>query len=331
MIARGQATEALKQLDVLAAQKPVPAGVQMLRGRALYNLNRLPEAESAFEAAVKQEAGSHQQDHESSQLLGLTLYQLGRPLDAIPYLESAHAPDTDDKANPSVVLALCYMDTRRYDDARRVFAQQYGFAADSAASYLLTARMLFRREYTPVAEEFVKQALTLDPALPLAHQLLGEIALAGEHLDDATREFQLELKRNPLEGSVYDRLGDAYLRGANYQLAQEALQQALLLEPDSTGPYILLGKVLLRRNDPVGALTYLQHADAMDEANYRTHSLLSQAYRALGRSADAAREIQISQRLQAGSEPMLGASSTSTPQNPPSTAPNPAQRSTPKS
>lgn len=303
MIARGQATEALKQLDLLATQQPLPAGVQRLRGQALYNLNRLPEAESAFEAAIKQAAASHEQDRESNQLLGLTLYQLGRPADAIPYLEQAHTATTNQRANPSFVLALCYADTHRYDDARHAFAQQYGFAPDSAAAYLLAARMFFRREDALVAEDFARKALTLDASLPLAHQLLGEVALAGEHLDEAIAEFQLERLRDPLEGSVYDRLGDAYLRAGNYQLAQESLQQALLLEPDSTGPYILLGKVLLRRDDPAGALTYLQRADAMDSENYRTHNLLSQAYRALGRRDDAARELQTVRRLQAVTEP----------------------------
>ena len=50
-------------------------------------------------------------------------------------------------------------------------------AGDSAAGYLFTARMLLRQEYDPVAEEYAQKAAALDPRLPLAHFLLGELYL----------------------------------------------------------------------------------------------------------------------------------------------------------
>ncbi len=301
MIDRGQIADALKQLDALAAQRPVPAGVNRLRGLALYSQNQFAEADTAFASALKQDP----HDEESTQMRGLTLFRLGRPADAIPLLESAHEWTSQTKVDPSYVLALCYLDTRQYDNARRAFAIQYGFPPDSAQAYLLAARMLLRREYLPVAQQFAAKALELDPQLPLAHALLGEIALAGEHLDEAIAEFEKERLRNPLDGSIYDRLGDAYTRAGDYTKAQQSLQRALLLEPNATGPYILLGKVLLKRQDPVTATMYLERAEKMDPDNYITHSLLGQAYRLLGRTEDASREIQTSQKIQAASEPKL--------------------------
>jgi tetratricopeptide (TPR) repeat protein len=301
MIDRGHAAEALKQLDALAAQRPAPAGVNRLRGLAFYSQGHFAEADAAFSSALQQ--NSH--DEESMQMRGLTLFRLGRPTDAIPLLEQAHDRTSQTKVDPSYVLALCYLDTRHYDDARHAFAMQYGFGPDSASAYLLAARMLLRREYVPVAQEFARKALELDPQLPLAHALLGEVALAGEHLDVAIAEFEKERVRNPLDGSVYDRLGDAYTRAGDYTKAQQALQQALLLEPNSTGPYILLGKVLLKRQDPVGAVMYLERAELMDPTNYMTHSLLGQTYRALGRTEDASRETQMAQKIQSAAEPKL--------------------------
>jgi predicted Zn-dependent protease len=303
MIDRGHPADALKQLDTLAAQQPVPAGVNRLRGLALYTQNQFPEADAAFASALKQDP----HDEESEQLRGLTLFRLGRPADAIPLLESAHDWTSQTRVDPSYVLALCYLDTRQFDNARRAFATQYGFASDSAPAYLLAARMLLRREYLPVAQQFAAKALELDPQLPLAHALLGEIALAGEHLDEAIAEFEKERNRNPLEGSIYDRLGDAYTRAGDYTKAQQSLQRALLLEPNSTGPYILLGKVLLKRQDPASAMMYLERAEKMDPGNYITHSLLGQAYRSLGRAEDASRETQTSQKIQSASEPKLEA------------------------
>jgi len=301
MIDRGHPADALKQLDTLAAQEPIPVGVNRLRGLALYSQNQFAEADAAFASALKQDP----HDEESEQLRGLTLFRLGRPADAIPLLESAHEWTSQTRVDPSYVLALCYLDTRQFDNARRAFATQYGFSPDSAPAYLLAARMLLRREYLPAAQQFAAKALELDPQLPLAHALLGEIALAGEHLDEAIGEFEKERTRNPLDGSIYDRLGDAYTRSGDYTKAQQSLQRALLLEPNSTGPYILLGKVLLKRQDPASAMMYLERAEKMDSSNFITHSLLGQAYRSLGRLEDASRETQTSQKIQAASEPKL--------------------------
>ena len=300
-IDRGHPAEALTELNKLAAQTPAPEGVDTLQGLALYALNRLDEASAAFRRALVRQPHAS----EPTQMLGLTLFRLGRPADAIPLLESASSWTDTTTADPSYVLALCYLDARRYDDARRAFATQYGFAPDSAQAYLLAARMLLRREYVPIAQEFARKALALDPGLPLAHALLGEVALAGNHLDEAVAEFEKERTRNPLDGSVYDRLGDAYTRQGNLLQAQQSLQRALLLEPNATGPYLLLGKVLLKKGDPANAQTYLERAVKMDPANYMSHNLLGQAYRALGRTEDATRETRLSQSIQSANEPKL--------------------------
>jgi predicted Zn-dependent protease len=301
LIRTGHAEEALRSLDALAVATPSQPGLERTRGSALYALDRLKEADAAFEIALAQDS----RDLESAQMRGLTLFRLGRPAEAIPLLEKAPGTGVQTKADPSYVLALCYMDTRRYDDARHAFAAQYGFPADSPSAYLLAARMLFRREYVPVAQRFATTALQLDPQLPLANELLGEIALAGNKYDEAAAFFEKERTRNPLEPSIYERLGDLYTRSGRYPAARQVLQQAVLLEPNSTGPYILLGKVTLKEGDAVAALTYLQKAVRMDPANFVTHNLLAQTYRALGRTADASREFELTQKIQEADTPHL--------------------------
>jgi predicted Zn-dependent protease len=296
----GHADQALARIAEMRASNTTVPGLSRIEGLAYYAKGELRSADTAFAAALQQNPA----DVESAQMRGITLVRLGRPADAIPLLESSrNGPLT--KADPNYVLALCYMDTRRYDDARHAFAKQYGFAPDSAAAYLVSARMLLRREYLPVAQQFAQKSLELDPNLPLAHELLGEIALAGNHLDVAIDELEKERARNPLEASVYDRLGDAYVRSARYDEAQRTLQEAILLQPNSTGPYILLGKTLLKKADPLAAATYLEHAVQLDPANYMSHSLLGQAYRSMGRAADAARETETAQKLQAADEPKI--------------------------
>lgn len=300
-VEEGRYPEALAELDRLAASKPTPNGIEKLRGLALYQQNRLPEAEAAFAHAVAE----HPDDIEAAQMDGVTLFRMGKASEAVPLLERAHGANAAANVDGNYVLGLCYMDTRHYDDARRAFAAQYGFAPESAESYLLSSRLLFRREYTPAAIAAAQKALALQPKMPLVHELLGEIALAESRGADAITEFEKERALNPLYGGVYDRLGDAYLRAGEYEKAQQSLNRAVLLEPSSTGPYILLGKVLLKEHNAAVAAQYLERARAMDPNNFMTHSLLGQAYRAAGRTQDAERETAKAIEIQSANTPKL--------------------------
>jgi tetratricopeptide (TPR) repeat protein len=304
LIDTGHPEEALRQIAAWKAGPSKTPGLNRIAGLALYAEDKLQAAGKAFAEAIAENPG----DVESTEMAGLTLVRLGRPKDAIPLLESVRGKaggDAGRKADPNYVLALCYIDTLRFDDARRAFGAQFALDPEGAPAYLLAARMLVRREYLPVAKAFAEKALTLQPGLPLAHALLGEIALAGNHMEVAIKEFEKERASNPLEPSVYDRLGDAYGRAGRYDEALASLQEAVLLEPNSTGPYILLGKTMLKMGDALGAATYLERASRMDPENYRTHSMLGQAYRTMGRTEDASRETATAQRLQTASEPKL--------------------------
>jgi tetratricopeptide (TPR) repeat protein len=299
MAAKGRLDQAMIALDQLAAQTPTTAGVQRLRGMILYQKDELPKAADAFQKAIAQDAG----DRESTEMEGVTLYRLGRPQDALPYLEKAHAAVQNANIDPQYVLGLCYSDVARYDDARHAFATQYGFPPDSPQAYLLAARLFLRRELRDQATAQAQKALELDPKLPLAHQLLGEAALARGDVQTAIQELEAERAINPLDGELYDRLGDAYLRAGQYEQAQQALNRAVLLEPSATGPYILLGQTFLKLKDPIQALHYLARAEQMDPSNYITHNLLGQAYKATGQLAEANREFKLVVELQHRGDP----------------------------
>jgi predicted Zn-dependent protease len=162
--------------------------------------------------------------------------------------------------------------------------------------------MLMQANLPEAAADAAKKALDLTPRLPLAHFMLGEFYLFKSDPERALREFEQEREINPANSAVYDRLGDVYTRSGQYQQAQEALSKAISLDTSSTGPFILMGKVLLRRNDPQTSLLYLQHAEKMDPGNYITHTLLGQAYRSLGREEEAKKEIDAASEIHAASQ-----------------------------
>ena len=294
----GDTQGALASLEALQKTQPQLAGLQRELGLAYYRTGKLIDAEAAFARAMQQDLG----DRQSTQLRGLTLYRLGRPAAAIEYLATVREWTPHGNADANYVLGLCYLNAQRTDEARAAFALQYGVPPDSGAAYLLLGRMLIEANLPEVALVEGQKALKLNADLPLLHFMLGEVYLFKSDIDAATAEFLREQHLNPGYAPVYDRLGDAYTRLGKYQEAQEELTRALALDRSSTGPFIQMGKVLLKRADPQSALMYLSHAEKMDPGNYITHTLLGQAYRAMGNAAEAKHELETASKIHAAGE-----------------------------
>jgi tetratricopeptide (TPR) repeat protein len=297
-IQRGQAAKAIAILEKLNQMTPTIEGVAHDLGLICYRNNKLVEARQAFSKAIQDDPA----DQESVQMLGLTLYRMGQPAAAIPYLERVGQWTPNSEADANYVLGLCYLNAQRYDDARKSFAAQYGLPAESGAAHLLLGNMLMNANLPELAASEARKALQSSPGLPLAHFMLGEVALYKSAIDEAVTEFEAERALNPDYSPVYDRLGDAYIHIGKYDEAQQALMKAISLDTSRTGPFILMGKVLLRRNDPQSAMLYLKHATKMDPGNYITHTLLGQAYRAMGQENDAKQEFDTAAKLQAAGE-----------------------------
>src|SRR6266571_4504663 len=291
---QGKFGEAIAKLEALAAKQPDLKGVAHELGVAYYKKADYLKAVASFKKALEEDPG----DNEAVQLMGISYYLAGRPGEAIAPLEKVQTWYPSANVDAAYILGICYIQTKDYPSARKAFAKMFGVSAESAASYLFTARMLLRQDFGPVAEEYAKKAVEVDPKLPLAHSLLGEIYLYKSRLPEATEQFQKELELNPGDAAVYYKLADAYTRSQKYDEAEKLLQRSIWLDATSTGPYILMGKVLEKKGEAALAVRALQRALAMDPNNPIPHHLLGQAYRELGRTEEAERELKLSEQLQ---------------------------------
>jgi len=291
---QGKYEDAITQLQELAARTPPPAGLSHELGMAYYKKSDYLKAAEYLKQAVAE----NPKDDEAVQLLGLSYYLAGRPSEAIPYLEKVQTWYPRANVDASYILGICYIQSKNYPQARVAFARMFDVKPDSAASYLFTARMLFRQEFDPVAEEYAQKAVALDPKLPMAHFLLGELHLYKSRIPEAITDLQQELAINPGYAAAYYKLADAYSRVQKYDEAERLLQRSIWLDATSTGPYILMGKVLEKKGEAALAVRTLQRAVAMDPNNPISHHLLGQAYRDLGKTDDAERELKLAEQLQ---------------------------------
>jgi len=298
LLQEGNVTEAMTVLQHLETIQPPVKGLKHELGIAYYRTGKLLDAQKAFAAAIQEDPA----DEESVQMEGLTLYRMGQPAKAIPYLERVRQWMPNANADSGYVLGLCYLNAQRLDDARGAFAKEFDVNPDSAAAYLLLGNMLMKANLPEMAADQASKALQLDPKLPLAHFMLGEVYLNKSDVDHALQEFEQERQLNPGYPPTYDRLGDLYTRVGKLDAAQQALTKALSLDTSSTGPFIQMGKVLLHRGDAVTAIMYLRHAEKMDPSNFITHTLLAQAYRKTGQDDESKQETDLATKIHAASE-----------------------------
>jgi tetratricopeptide (TPR) repeat protein len=291
---QGKFDEALAALSDLSKSNSPPKNLNHEIGLTYYRKGDYPNAVNYLKQAITENPS----DLEAVQLTGLSLYLAGKPADAIPYLEKVQSWYPSANVDAAYILGVAYMQSKRYADARTAFAKMFQVQPDSAAAYLFTARLLLRFDFGPVAEEYGKKAIELDPKLPLAHQMLGELYLYQSKVPQAASEFEQELKLNPGNPAAYYKLADADSRIQKFDDAEKLLQRSIWLDSTSTGPYILLGKVLLKKGETQLAIRALQRAIAMDPSNNIPHHLLGQAFRDLGRTEDAERELKLAEQLQ---------------------------------
>jgi len=291
---QGKYEDAIDELQALARRTPPPAGLAHELGAAYYKKGDYLKAAEWLKQAVTEDF----KDNEAVQLLGLSYYLAGRPGEAIPYLEKVQTWYPRANVDASYILGICYIQSKDYPQARVAFARMFDVKPDSAASYLFTARMLFRQEFDPIAEEYAQKAVAIDPKLPMAHLLLGELYLYKSKIPEAIANLQQELAINPGYAATYYKLADAYSRIQKYDDAERLLQRSIWLDATSTGPYILLGKVLEKKGETALAVRALQRAVAMDPNNPISHHLLGQGYRDLGKTEEADRELKLADQLQ---------------------------------
>lgn len=294
LLGEGKFAQAIAELEQIQREAPDTKGLSHEFGVAYYRMGDYANAVLSLQKAIHENPS----DSEAVQLTGLSLYLAGKPAQAIPYLEKVQSWYPSANVDAAYILGVAYIQTKNYPQARAAFAKMFGVPAESASAYLFTARMLLRFDFGPIAEEYGKKAEELDPKLPLAHELLGELYLYQSKIPEAIAQLEQELAINPGSAITYYKLADAYSRVGRFDDAERLLQRSIWLDPNSTGPFILLGKVLQKKGESALAVRALQRAIAMDAKNPIPHHLLGQAYRDLGREQEAERELKLAEALQ---------------------------------
>jgi tetratricopeptide (TPR) repeat protein len=175
----------------------------------------------------------------------------------------------------------------------------------SGSLYELKGELESRQGLHAPSVQSYTQAVRLNPRSPEA--LLG-LALALTNLlqnREAVASFEKGLKLFPRDARFYAEYGKVLLLpwasgeipGAEAR-AEQLLERAIQLDTSQATAQFELGGLLVKSQRAAEALPHLEQAAKLDARNAQVHFILARAYRALGRTQDAEREMLLFQSLQ---------------------------------
>lgn len=262
----------------------------------------------------------------ASALLGISLFETADYSRARPLLENVV------KAHPNDPTAQMYLakDLMKLDDTTAAAASLQALAArepkNQEVFYLLA------RVYMRMSEQALAKMNAIDPNSVLSHQLSAEVMESMNNYDGAVVQLKKAVEMAPQQPGNHYKLGDAYWNLSQWDQANEQFKAELEVDPGNCMAAWKLGNIIMQRGgNPEEALTDLNKAigECPDLADARVdraralakldrnqeavsdletaekatpndpsiHFLLAKAYRALGRSQDAGREMQLFSKL----------------------------------
>lgn len=301
LLRAGKIDAALQMLAAIPASATNRTQVNHLLGLAYYQKNDYARAIEYLSLSVKETPESSQQYRQAVQLIGLSHYLLGHSKEAIAYLEQVKTWSPDN-VEMTYALGVSYVQVHNADKAREAFARMFGIAPASASAHLINAQMMIRQQFEEFAEKELQKALELEPKLPQANFLLGELAIYRADIDLGIDLLKKEIAINPGFAMSYYMLGEAYGRQLKWDEAIAPLQKSIWLNPFFSGPYIALGKVYLKKRDLPNAESMLRRALSMDPNNYSGHHLLAQVLQQADRMAEAKKEFEVAESLRSAAK-----------------------------
>jgi Flp pilus assembly protein TadD len=235
-------------------------------------------------------------------LLGWCLFKNGDLKGAIAALDKAIAFDPADESN-YLDVGTMLLQNHRFDGAMAAAEKALSVAPDSYRAHRLKAQIEFQAGRVNDAETHYARAVELNPADAYAITGLATAQLDRGNAAAAEETLKKAIARMPHEAVLYQAYGSMLLWGKGTTdsdveaHAVQLLRKAEALDPSLAEARYQLGKLALRDNNPREALYQLEIAVKLDPESSKNHYGLAQAYRKLGRAADAGREVQLFQAL----------------------------------
>ena len=191
---------------------------------------------------------------------------------------------------------VLYITTHAYSDlSTRASVELATTAPDSPQAHEMNAEALELQGKWDDAEKEYQSILDKNPSLPGIHFRLGRLLLsrpnpAADATDRAKEQFQKELEIDPHNAGAEYVLGEIARQESQWNEAVEHFTKATKLDAGLTEAFLSLGMSFVAEGKPVDAIAPLETYVKLQPANPSGHYQLAMAYSRAGRKEDAKRE-----------------------------------------
>lgn len=182
------------------------------------------------------------------------------------------------------------------DEANRIYIQILEQYPGDVEAMRLRAIVYMEKGYYPIAEEFLLQALSLEPKNPSIYNNLGSLYFSQKDTDKAIKHFEHALSINPQFSQAANNLGNVWQDLGHTEKAITAYEQALASNPELSAAWNNLGNTLSRCNRSIDASKLFLKALEIDPnykdawnnlgISYATQGLKPQALHAYNRALE---------------------------------------------
>lgn len=291
--------EAAEQLlDSIRTVYPDKARLGYEIAMVQYNAKRFAQSESTLRQLIV--AGTR--EAKVFNLLSWCYHRQNRPSEALAAMKQAIELEPASETHYDH-LAQILFEEARYADAYDTIKQALRVAPDSSLAYKLQGHIESRLGlFKQALDSYMRAAQrnAEDPDLPLG---IGLVQQKLFQTAEAAATFEKGIARFPGDAQIYQAYGRMLLEpGTKRDAAAEPravalLEKALALDNALPEAHYELGKALLEKDKVEAALPQLKAAVKLDPRNSRMHLALANAYRRLGRNAEAASELELFKKL----------------------------------
>jgi tetratricopeptide (TPR) repeat protein len=293
----GRHEEAVKVLRESIAADPNQSWVHANLGESLFRLGQVDEALKSFDAALQ----DNPDDPWTLRAKAEVLASQNKHDEAIPLLK--HSIEIDPSPAAYSQLSELLQATQRLPEALDVIDRGAQLALEQNPNDLkimvVRGQVLNALGRYDEAITVLRQSISINPDLDVAHAELGNALLETGAYEEALSELDQALRLNEENSKALQSKGRALLMLSREQEAIEPLRRSAELEPDAL-TYITLGAVLRETDQLDEAQKVLDQGLSLDPQNAFGLLTMGQVLHSLNRTDEALKVIQDSIKFDAG-------------------------------
>ena len=265
---------------------PTIPGLHMNLGLALFKQTEFHEAIPP----LKDAANESPQDPRPRLLLAMIYYGLSQYADAIPYFQQAVA-DTPTNLHLRMLLAESCLRAKQYACTLEQYGEVLHLQPESPEAYMLAGEAFDGLGENANAIEQFQQAAKLAPHQANVHFGLGYLYWEKGQLEQAQREFELELANDPTHAQALAYLGDIAVKNKQDALARSYLERAVAVRGASRLAYLDLGILNVGAGNNEAAIANFEEAIRMKPNEVDAHWRLARLLQAMGKKEQSQTEL----------------------------------------